>query len=66
MPLSDGTQDNDFIPAGGFSLYDFSSNGGESQAKPFAFQEGTQVWVRSSTAPTTKSVYCITSYGLGE
>jgi len=64
-PLSNGTQDNDFIPAFGFVLYDFTSNS-DSENDPFVFQNGTQIWVRYSTVPTIKSVYLTTVYGKGE
>jgi hypothetical protein len=64
-PASNGTADNDFIPSGGFVLYDFASNS-EATGSPFVFQEGTQVWIRYSTAPTTKSVYLTCVYGRGE
>ncbi len=63
-PLSNGTQDNDFIPSGGFILYDFTSN--SDSGDPFVFQNGTQIWIRYSTAPTTKSVYLTTVYSKGE
>jgi len=64
-PASDGTADNDFVPAGGFVLYDFTSNS-ESTGSPFCFQIGTQFWVRQSTAPTTGSVYLTAVFGKGE
>lgn len=64
-PASDGSADNDFVPAGSFVLYDFTSNS-ESTSSPFVFQIGTQVWVRYSSAPTVKSVYLTGVYGKGE
>lgn len=64
-PASDGTADNDFVPAGGFVLYDFTSNS-ENTGNPFVFQVGTQFWVRYSTAPTTGSVYLTVVFGKGE
>ena len=64
-PASDGTADNDFVPAGGFVLYDFTSNS-ESTGSPFVFQNGTQIWVRYSSAPTKNSVYLTCIYGKGE
>lgn len=64
-PLSDGAHDNDFVPAGGFVLYDFTSNTGAS-GSPFVFEKGTQAWVRESSAPTTGSVYLTCIYGKGE
>lgn len=65
-PSSGGTEDNMIIPAGGFTLYDFTSNGGESQAKPFCFEKGTQFWVRQSTAPVSGAIYLEIVYGKGE
>jgi hypothetical protein len=64
-PLSNGTADNDLVPAGSFILYDFTSNS-ESSASPFVFEVGTQVWIRYSSAPTQKSVYLAAVYGKGE
>jgi len=64
-PLSTGVADNDFVPAGSFVLYDFTSNS-ESSASPFVFQVGTQVWIRFSSAPTKGSVYLAAIYGKGE
>lgn len=64
-PASAGATDNDFVPAGGFVLYDFTSNS-ESGASPFVFENGTQAWIRYSTAPTTGSVYLTCIYGKGE
>nr|CAB4126326.1 hypothetical protein UFOVP88_6 [uncultured Caudovirales phage] len=65
VPASDGTADNIFIPAGGFTLFDFSSNPGES-GQPFVFQTNTSVWVRQSSAPTSGAVYVEIVYGKGE
>ena len=64
-PLSDGTADNFFVPAGGFTLFDFTSNS-EASGSPFVFQIGTVFWVRQSTAPTTGSVYLECVFGKGE
>jgi hypothetical protein len=63
-PASDGTADNCIVPAGGFTLYDFTSNSGASS--PFVFQVGTQLWVRQSTAATAGSVYIECVFGRGE
>jgi len=64
-PASDGSADNDFVPAGGFVLYDFTSNSAAG-GSPFVFQLGTQFWVRQSTAPTTGSIYLTVVYAKGE
>jgi hypothetical protein len=63
-PASDGSADNIFVPAGGFTLFDFTSN--SESGTPFVFQIGTTVWVRQSTAPTSGSVYLECVFGKGE
>lgn len=60
----DGTNDNLFIPAGGFILYDFTSD--EDSTERFRFQNDTQVYVKYSTAPSSGAVYLMCTYGLGE
>lgn len=65
IPASDGSEDNIFIPAGGFTLFDFSANPTE-EGRPFSFSINTSVWVRQSSAPTTGSVYVECVYGKGE
>jgi len=65
-PASDGTADNQFIPAGGFTLFDFSANPGSEGQFPFCFCQNTQAWVRQSSAPTKGSVYLECIYGKGE
>ena len=64
-PASDGSADNDFVPAGGFVLYDFTSNSA-SGGSPFVFQQRTQFWVRQSTAPTTGDIYMTVVFAKGE
>lgn len=64
-PASDGTADNIFVPAGGFTLYDFSANPTED-GRPFCFSINTSVWVRQSSAPSSGSVYVECVYGKGE
>ena len=61
----DGTTDNDFIPAGGFSLYDIMTNK-ENAVPYFVFANGTQMFVKYSTAPTSGAVYVVCVYGQGE
>lgn len=65
VPASDGTADNVFVPAGGFTLYDFATNS-ESSGSPLVFQIGTQVWVRQLTAVSSGSVYIESVFGKGE
>lgn len=64
-PASDGTADQDIVPAGGFSLYDFTTNR-RADGSAFVFPTGTQIWVRQSSTPTTGSVYAICVYAEGE
>lgn len=61
----DGVTDNDFIPAGGFTLYDVTTNREES-ATYFVFANGTQVFVKRSSVPTSGSIYMVCLYGQGE
>jgi hypothetical protein len=59
----DGVNANDFVPAGGFTLYDCTTN----KVLPdttFVFQNGTQVYVSGSAS--TGSVYVIVIYGQGD
>ncbi len=64
-PASDGTADNLFIPAGGFTLFDLATNS-ETSGSPLVFQVGTCIWVRYSTAPTKKAVYVECVYAKSE
>src|SRR6185369_1385282 len=59
----DGGNDNDFIPAGGFTLYDCTTNKTGSNST-FVFQNGTQVFVKGT--PSTGSVYVVVIFGRGE
>ena len=60
----DGTTDNDYIPAGSFSLYDLSTN--EVEQAGWFFRTGTQVYVKQISAPASGSVIVISLYGQGE
>ena len=51
-----GTDQHDFVPAGGFSLYDFTSN---RVLERFEMQAITQVYVRSAGGAGTGDVYLI-------
>lgn len=61
----DGTNDNDYIPAGSFALYDLSANEDNGSAGWF-FRVGTQVYVKYNSAPSSGSVFVTTLYGKGE
>lgn len=59
----DGTTDNLFIPAGGFKLFDLTTNRTDPD-QSFVFATGTQVYVKGT--PTLRSVYLEAIYGQGE
>ena len=61
----DNINDNIFMPAGSFTLYDVTTNK-ENNATYFVFANGTQIFVKSSTAPTTGAIYLECLYGQGE
>jgi hypothetical protein len=66
-PLSDGTADKIFIPAGTSRVYDIASDANElTNTNSFVLPKGTQIWVRQSTAPTSKSVYIECLIAIGE
>ncbi len=60
----DGTNNNDYIPAGAFTLYDLATN--EVDQAGWFFRIGTQVYVKQATAPGSGSVFVIALYGQGE
>jgi hypothetical protein len=60
----DGVNDNDYIPAGSFSLYDLATN--EVNEAGWFFRIGTQVYVKQASAPASGNVYVIALYGQGE
>ena len=55
----DGTTDNDYIPAGGFTLYDLDSN-------QLSISVNTQVSVKYETVPTSGSVKVINVFARGQ
>lgn len=59
----DGVLDNIFIPSGGFTLFDLTTNH-TSNEPTFIFQSGTQFFVKGT--PSTGSVYLEAIYGQGE
>jgi hypothetical protein len=59
----DGVNDNDFVPANSFTLYDCTTNRVSSQYT-FVFAKGTAIFVKGT--PSTGSVYCVCIYGTGE
>lgn len=59
----DGINDNDFIPAGGFSLYDLTTNKSDQDIL-FIFRIGTQVYAKGTAG--TGDIYVVAIYGVGE
>ncbi len=60
----DGTTDNDYVPAGGFVLYDITTNG--YTGTEFVQQLFTQIYVKYNTAPASGSVFVTGVFGRGE
>lgn len=60
----DGVTDNDYVPAGGFTLYDLTTN--QTESAGWFFRDGTQVYVKYATAPSLGSVFVVALYGKGE
>jgi hypothetical protein len=60
----DGITNHDYVPAGGFVLYDFSSNDLD-QAGWFMRVE-TQVYVKLATGAASGGVFLVCYHGLGE
>lgn len=61
----DGTTDNDYVPAGGFFLYDVTTNQ-VSNTSGWFFRNGTQVYVKYATAPSSGSVFLSAFYARGD
>ena len=62
----DGTTDNDFVPAGGFVLYDFSTNAPNiNDSDSLVLAINTQFYVRYSTAPSSGALWITSVYARG-
>ena len=62
----DGTTDNIFVPAYGFTLYDLSTNAPPvSETDTFVLALNTQFYVKYNSAPTTGSVWIEGVYARG-
>lgn len=60
----DAVNDNLFVPAGSFVLYDIATNtGNTSDGDTLLFALRTQFYVKQSTAPSKGSVYIEGMYG---
>lgn len=60
---TDGVNDMDFVPATSFVLYDLTTNH-QVASNQFSLPQGTQFYVRYSSAPTKGSLYLIIFYAL--
>lgn len=60
----DGTTDNDYVPANGFTLYDFTTN--STNTGSFVIQRNTQIYLKYETLPTLGNVYLVNIYSKGE
>lgn len=62
----DGTTDNIFVPAGGFTLYDLSTNAlNVSDSDWFVMEIASQFYVRELTNPSQGGVYIEGVYSTG-
>lgn len=62
----DGTTNNDFLPAGGYVIYDFSTNAPNiTSTDSFVLSLGTVLYAKYSTAPTTGAVWVTAIYAKG-
>ena len=60
----DGVNDMFFVPASSFVLYDLTTNR-EKNGEIFAFQAGTQFYIKYSSAPSKSGVYIEIIYARG-
>jgi len=60
---TDTSQDEMFLPAGSFRLYDLQSNINPQFDDKFVLETGTQFSVKQVTAPVSGSVYIECIYG---
>lgn len=60
----DGTNDNMIVLADSFTLYDLTSD--QDSNEKFRYENGTQIYVKYSTVPTTGTFYLVAIYGKGE
>lgn len=59
----DAVNDNDFVPANGFTLYDVTTNAYNEGGK-FVFQNETPIFVKGTAG--TGTFYVVAAYGKGE
>jgi hypothetical protein len=61
----DGTNDNFYVPANSFVLYDLTANR-EKNGELFVFPNKTQFFVKYATAPSKNGVYLEIIYARGQ
>ena len=59
----DGVNSHFFVPKNSFRLYDFTTNR-QTVDQMFVIKEGTQVFVKYSSSPSTGAVYVEGIYGI--
>jgi hypothetical protein len=60
----DSITDNFFVPAGGYVVFDLTSD--QDANESFRYQAGSQLYIKYITAPTKETVYVTLIYGKGE
>lgn len=60
----DGVTDNAPVLANTFALYDLTSD--QDSTESFRYENGTQVYIKYISAPTTGTFYLVAVYGKGE
>ena len=58
----DGTNAHFYVPAGGFILFDFTTN--HTSPEGFFIPQGTQFYVKQASAPGSGAVWITVVYGL--
>ena len=62
----DATNNNFFVPANSFVLYDITTNTDSDASEPLLITPRTQFYVKQSTAPTQGAVYIEGFYAQGQ
>jgi hypothetical protein len=62
----DGTNDNMFVPANSFTLFDITTNSNQNAAAPLTMSIGTQFLIKYSSVPTSGAVYLEAIYEKGQ
>jgi len=62
----DGINDNMFVPANSFTLFDITTNSNQSSSVGMMMSRGTQFLIKYSSIPTSGSVYLEGIYEKGQ